>query len=1006
MISKITFSTSVVKNSITNSSATVTNDNTQPFSFLEFIRHTNVDYTPEEYNNFYLNYLKEWANFTNAKSTNSKVNFVELYVAFLKDIIVTYSTQSELRFLSTLDYTDPVDLDIVIPIFVEKIRQVIIFYKEKRDEAKYIVDKTKIKGNANSIEKAIFERIYSYIFSTEQQPQYTLFNLSLPTIVSEMQINIEEFVDVYGNYFDIPQTTTNTDNIRDQLYQSNINKVDIANYFDVVDSTDVFKSQFFLLEIPLAVNYSVTVDLICDPTNPILLIDNNIANVCGLSQTERDLLKKDLISKYIGVDLYYVSTLNNTLCSGKFITAQNPAANIANLQSANTAAVQSNEIKLLRDLGLFFKPDAHGIFQLNSNNYTYSIDNTKLLPDSVYIYPDPNVYGNVSINKQSNYPVVFVHDYTKDIKNTSSGFAAGDPIVNNYEQTVSPYFTRDQNTLKNLVSDDSLNLNFSDLYNKGYITKVQYDIYGNEYALFKDEYGHTFKAIDDLSSLSYILDLTLDGHVFFDPYEGSNFDYTKTGTIGGSTRSGISANTVSDARVPDFTFPTRPYTLYFREFTPYTEAIVASRNVITQLRDAGEFKFIDDTFLPDTLSGADSSGYPLQRPYYYPMLVDGGVSSLTPVQRAYITNGVSNANFTLDVKTGYANLNVEEYDCGSFLDTGDITITNDFNYVDNTSYFDSVDANSSTIVSSIKGNDELKTQAYKRKLNGQLYVKNQRYSTSLPLSTALSVVFNKYKDSVTSEIYNKIRDFDIVYDTIICETDSYLVFDKLLYTEDGFVKPNTKNTYFTRDSTSSINKFSNRFFNEQDKTITFCVIDQSTTDLIQNVGTEEGVDLLGDDGIGIQGQVQSLSGSNYKVLLPTIYQYSTLYNTTTRIFPRIEEDTTVSIGVFSFRDIFTPTFDINIIKVDKPIIAFNSFNSIYKLTYTCTDNNNMVYIYDIGFTIKNNIAILHDSKLYKQNKIINTTNFYELTGSYPSTAYADINVIDGTTTRNNGTIIL
>ena len=962
MTNEITFSTSVVKNSITNSTATLTDDNIQPFSFLEFIKNTNVNYTPDEYNNFYLNYLKEWAEYTNKKNTNTNVNFIQLYVEFLKDLVVTYSTQSELKFLSTLDYSDPVDLDIAIPIFVEKIRQIIIYYKEKRDEAKYIVDKSKIKGSANSIEKAIFEKIYRYIFTTEQQPQYTLFNLSLSTIATDMQINVEEFVDVYGNYFDIPRTTTDTVTLRDQLYQNNVNSIEVEDYFGVASSSDVFKSQFFLLEIPLAVNYSVTVDLICDPTNPILLIDNEVANKCGFTQTERDNLKKELISKYIGVDFYYTSTLNDTLCSGKFITAQNPAANIVNLQAADTATVQSNEIKLLRDLGLFFKPDTYGLFQLNSKNFTYSIDTSKLLPESVYIYPDPNIYGNVSLNKQGDYPIVFVHDYTKDIKNTSSGFAAGDPIVNNYEQTVSPYFAKDQNTVKTLVNDDSLNLNFSDLYNKGYITKVQYDIYGNEYALFKDEFGHTFKSIEDLSSLSYILDLSLDGHVFYDVYEGFAFDYSKTGTIDGSIRSGISSRTVMDATSAIFTLSGRPYTLYFREFTPYAGFAEVDRRIIGKLRDAGTFTNEDSTLLPDSLSGADNPLYPLLQPYYYVELNDGGVSSLIPLERAYIDTGISNADFTLDVKTVYTNINTEEYDCGSFLDV--FTIASDFNYAENVTYFDSVDVNSLTVISSLTGNNDIKTQAYKRKLNGKLYVKNQRYSTSLTLSSALSSVYNKYNESVTNQVYNHIRDFDVIYDTIVCETDSYLVFDKLVYDEAVFVTPSTKNTYFTRNSASSVNKFSNRFFNENNKIVTFCVVDS----------------------------VQSLSGANYQALIPTIYQYSVLDNSTTQVFPRTSDTVSTLFEAFSLRDVFTSTFNINIIKVDKPVITYNTFNSVYKLTYTCTDNNNMTYLYDIDFTIKNNIATLYNVKFYKQNKVTTTTNFQDLTG------YADINILNGATT--------
>jgi hypothetical protein len=1002
MISEITFGTSIVKNSITNDSAVTTVDNIKPLSFLEFIRNTNVDYTPEEYNNFYLSYLKQWADVTNSTQQTASVSFVELYVNFLKEIVITYSTQSELKFFSTLDYTNPVDLDIAIPIFVEKIRQIIIFYKEKRDETKYVVDRSKIKGNTNSIEKAIFEKIYTYIFSTEQQPQYTELNLSLETIVDSMQIDIEEFVDVYGNYFDLPRVDTSTGTLRDELYSSNINDIDVNLFFTIIRPNDIFKSNIFLTEIPLAVNYATTVDLICDPTNPLLLIDNQI-NKCGITDADRESLKRELISKYIGVDFYYVSTLNNTLCAGKFITAQNPSANIPNLQTADTATVQSNEIKLLKDLGIFFKPDTQGLFQLNASNYTYSIDAAKLSPESVYIYPDPNVYGNVSVNSQVTYPLIFVCDYTKDVKNISSGFATGDPKISNYEQTFTPYYAKEQSVNKNIVDEDSLNLNFSDLYNKGYITKVQYDIFGNEYALFKDELGYTFRSIEDLSYESYILDLQLDGHVFNDIYEGYNFNYSTTGTLDGSIRSGISSLTVDRPSLPLFTLSGSPYTLFFREFIPYTDLIQPSRNILGKFRDAGSYVFDDGSVLPDPIS-ADSSSYPSPQPYYYTELTDGGVSSFTPITRGYITGGISNSNFTLDVKTKYSDVNVQDYDCGYFTDN--ISLTNDYNYQDNYLYFDSVDTNSLTVVSSITGTNELKTQAYKRKLNGKLYVKNQRYSLSQPLSTALNSIFNKYSTSVTGELYNKVKDFDIIYDTIICETDSYLVFDKIKYEEGEFVTPSTKNTYFVRNSAAAINKFSNRFFNEYDKKLTFCVIGELTEDFVSNIITQSEVDLVTEDLLNIEAALLSLSGSNYKVLLPIIYQYDIVYNTTVQVFPRVDDILNYSINMFSFRDTFTPDFDVNIIKVDKPVITYNSFNNVYKMTYTCTDTNNMFYLYDIGFTVKKNAVTFVSSKFYRQSKLVNTTNFNEVSAGYPSTNYITTNVLKGSVSKSNGTLIL
>ena len=365
---------------------------------------------------------------------------------------------------------------------------------------------------------------------------------------------------------------------------------------------------------------------------------------------------------------------------------------------------------------------------------------------------------------------------------------------------------------------------------------------------------------------------------------------------------------------------------------------------------------------------------------------------------------MSNSDFILDVRTKYSDINVQEYNCGYFTDS--IELTNDYNYQDNYLYFDSVDTNSLTVVSSITGTNELKSQAYKRKLNGKLYVKNQRYSLSQPLSTALTSIFDKYSTTVTGEIYNKIKDFDVIYDTIICETDSYLVFDKINYTEDGFVTPSTKNTYFERNSAVAINKFSNRFFNEQDKTLTFCVISEFTENYVNPLVTQSDVDLFTEDLFNIQAELQSLSGSNYKILLPAIYQYDIVNSAVVQIFPRVDDILNYSINMFSFRDTFTPSFDINIIKVDKPIITYNSFNSVYKLLYTCTDTNNMFYVYDIGFTVKNNAVTFVSSKFYKQNKLVNTTNFNEVSAGYPSTNYITTNVLKGSVSKSNGSLIL
>lgn len=1050
MSSEVIFGLSKVSNSITTNSTATSIDITSPLSFYNFLQNIQADYTADQYNNLYIKYLQEWAEAKGRQVNTKTLSVVELYVAFLKEIVITYSTQQELRFLSTLDFSDPVDLDIIIPIYVEKLRQIIILYKERRDYAKYSIDRFKIKGTQTSVERAIFEQIYNYIFNSTVSVSINESATPISTILSDININIEEFVDVHSKYFDIPTSTNSNTTLRDELYTSNVNPIEVDLFFTTINADDIFKSDIFLSEVPIAINFATTIDAQCDPTNPLLLIANESARF-GISPSQQDILKRELISKYIGVDFYYTSTFNNTLCSGRFIKSQNPSANILNLQTANTATVQSNELKLLRDVGLFFKPDKTGIIQLNSSNYSYRIDETKIESNRLYIYPDPAVYGNVSSNKQSDYPLIFIHNYEDAVRNSTAGLANGQPNVSNYEQTVNAYYAKNNLITNNTSHPEGLNLNFSDLYNKGYIAKIEYDVYGNEYALFKEELGHTFRKYEEVDYSNTILNLQLDGHTFLDLYEGYNFDYSITGKVDTSFRSGVRTNTANDVihepittesflalsiltedckeivaveyPTSNFRYSGSPLYCNFRSFTPYEELIIPSRNVIARFRDGGSFvstsvsitaanddsDISQENGLPldvessdnseianivytttkrlvDSLSGADSDAYPANIDYYYTELVDAGISSLTPIIRA--TFALS-ASFAYDVFNSYSSAVVEEYYCGLFADT-ELELVNDFNYKESLLIYNNINESSvtqlETLVDALYCSDEpnvdiLKARAIKQKLSGKLFIKNQKYSVSQQLFETFGFLNIKYSDRVYSDIVNNLRDFDVVYDTIIFETEQHLVFEKIRYTENKFVPPLTKNNIIVAKQSDIRDKFSNRFFNERNNDIIFCCV----------------------------GGVESstLNSNVFKssiILLPTIYKYSIKTNEISILFPQQSDLNCYSVDVFDISSYFDDTFNIRIVKINKPIITFNYFNNLYKLTYTCTDNNNMVYLFDIDFEVRTTSVVLVKSRFFKQNKIINTTNFTNDFNS--SQEFVDINIITGSSTRTSGVLSL
>ena len=89
----------------------------------------------------------------------------------------------------------------------------------------------------------------------------------------------------------------------------------------------------------------------------------------------------------------------------------------------------SQYLELLSRIGLFFKPDKTSILTVNSKDFTWSIDTDSLIPDTVYIFPDPNKYGDIGNNKSALYPLIMEHKLDYDIKNLTSGFSKNDPIV-------------------------------------------------------------------------------------------------------------------------------------------------------------------------------------------------------------------------------------------------------------------------------------------------------------------------------------------------------------------------------------------------------------------------------------------------------------------------------------------------------------------------------------------------------------------------------------------------
>ena len=955
-------------------------DNVSPFSFLDFITYSRVEYAPEEYSSLYTRYLKLWYSKQDTSKSEQTSQFKDTYRQFMREVVVNYTTESEKRFLQKINFEDPADLDIAIPFFANKLKDIALFYKKKRDEGKYVIDRNKVKGSTVGVEKAIFDNIYNLIITADDTLNSQTYNID--TIASNLNIDIEEYIDVYGSYFDLPRTSTDT-GLRDDLYSSNVNSIESKYWLDP-DAIDAITATSFIEELrAFSINppkvTAETFDNICDPDNPFAeLVAGNTKD--NYSPAQIYALKRRLLEKYIGTDIFYIDTSTTPSTSGVLVRADNPTNNLLNLQTADTATVESNEIRLLRDVGLFFEPDNIGLFKLNAHNFTYNINTTALEDGQIYIFPDPELYGNVSVNPQSAYPVTFKIDNRKNIRNVSSGLASGDPYITNKSSTFEPYNTKERESDELLVLNDLSNkLNFTDLYEEGAIAKYQFDPYGNEYALFKEE---ALQPLQVTPAETNILNLVLNGHTFFDEEEGYNFNYDTAGTLeDGSIRSGITSftNGLVDL-TPDMY-------LYFREFTPYQEQIESTRNIKPIFRDGGSFAFLDNTLLPEPLSSAFLPEWPGSGNYYYTIFAEATFPELDPIITdqsplsdinteddlfALAGNDYS-FKFNTDIRYYLSAGDQYKYYNGGYF-TDEILLENTFDYAENKQelYIDTISDASTTVTSTLPSSNETLNNEDRRRLAGKLYIKNQRYSTSEILSAQLSNILSKYSNSIQSDINYNIVDFDIINDCIFLQTPSTLLIDKIAYNDGNFEAPATKNTLFTINSGDKINQFSNRFYLEGTDNVYFTIFETISTSYTTGAPLAK----------------------NYWYIVPNIYEYSTQTYRYTKLYPTETSDQALS----SFRagESGTDNNNFAVDKVQTPYLAYNKLNNLFKLTYIINDLNELTHIYDVEFELNNREMALN--KVAKYNTLessIRSTTFGD------STRFAAISTNGGSFTVNN-----
>ena len=474
-------------------------DNERVFTFIEFVKDFGYDNSSEVFLEYYREYLTLWNNKKKGDIKKSDDDFVlEKMTNILKSITLDYSSYEEQDFIAHIDWTNKDHIRAMISYYSRKIREITEFYRKKRNDSHLIIKRNSMKGSTKSLEEVIYNKIVDFVFNNRNIiPSYT-------NIRRDLIVSVENYVDTYSEYFDIPRNKNFSDRSRKDMLSANMNDIDYRDYLEIslVVSEILFTGNVYLEEIPLIAQLGLDLSQSC--VGDMLALKDTLVNNTTINQiplTEQVALKRKLYEKYLGCDLYYLYVdLQKNVKIDILCKASNPTGNLLNCGSVDTATIESDQLELISHIGLFFKPDKTSILKISAKDFTWSIDESKLEEDTIYIFPDPSKYGDIGNNKDVSYPLIMEYKMDYDIRNLSSGESINDPLLFITDQGWRSYYSKQEDDFK-LIDNINYEYAFTDLVERGIISSYQTDVWGNQFGLFKgynvvykkDENGNPIK---------------------------------------------------------------------------------------------------------------------------------------------------------------------------------------------------------------------------------------------------------------------------------------------------------------------------------------------------------------------------------------------------------------------------------------------------------------------------------------------------------------------------------
>ena len=1018
-------------------------DRSDPLSFIQWLPYNKAIYsTPENALALYQQYLTNWYAVKGASQQDLSNAVQYLYVNLINEISINYTTVDEQRYLSNLDVTNPRDLAIAVPFFSKKIKDVCLYYTTLRETAQTATTQYNLKGSNIGITTLLYNTISNALQSQDLTQTINTLNLSISSIRNNMVLNIEDIYDLTPDYFDVnptlPTSAYNTSNdLRSTYFKANQTAVDPFLTLDFNQSIINAILQYPIYSSELGTQLFINPAI--QPSQLNFLKDSEFINTVNTGNVRDLTLNTEIVNqeKYIGTDFYYVVT-DSTLTSytsGQLFAANSEFANVLNKRYPTIAAVPSTEfLKTGKQLGLFFKPDKIGLLHFTNFKFRSYIDLANLQPGTVYYFPDPVKYGNVTSNTQQNFksPLTFFEENYFNKVDFSNQYRFGDVDTNPYYQLFRSYQSREQ-TLEYSNAGISRYTDYQDFFTGGLDTiwnnidvypltpisqypidqrtqelltnnsnlfQFKSDIYGNQYGLYKATSSIKAPLSSPFIPESSITDLVLDNSAFKTPLP-LIVNPINCGQL--NPLSGSQPTIIIQSYGFNFeAFSTSYVSSYFNINIPDCE---------TFINPNGDLWIDSDS----DLKSYDPNTYGL----YYSILAEGGLThtgrpAYSGSLVAYTSAGIPAVSGTsLSATFAYSTSSLPVYDGYWFTVDyydGDLNVIKNYDpftpqqfiydYIEQNTFVNkSVSGLNTTLDFSLTG-ENIDQSLYESRniVNGTLYCRTPDSSLIAPFSAALSSVYTKYTtisafdtstntiNTIGNEINNECVGFDVYYDVLQIETNNHLIFDKIQFSYiNNSIPGSVTYSYLYRGYNPNLEKFSNAWLNASDKQLIVCQTKLYTS-------TVNGVD--------------PLSATNYKTIYPKIYVVNLNSPQFLQLYPSTADSNLPLSSVIQYSLSSTDIDNtLNIIEVEKPILTFNSSTDIYDLTYLCKDAANAFYTVNTKFRYINGVLSVLATTIYTPSSNTLHQNFgtYSLTGTILASPFNTYNVIKNTYNPiNNG----